>query len=115
MADNRARKRLGQLARLAELAAQRSAADLRVKRAQQTRLADLLTTLDQPPGLSAEKQMQFIASGAAESWKLWQTKERGRLGILEARARLTADAARKANARAEARRRVLERLSKQKE
>lgn len=57
--------------------------------------------------------MQFTASGAAQLWHIWQVKERRRLGILAARARLAADAARRTHARAEARRRVLEKICKQ--
>lgn len=114
MASELDRKRLGQLALLAELAAQRSASDLQAKQANLTRLSDLLTTLDRPPALPAERQIQFTASGAAQRWHIWQVQERRRLGILAARARLATDAARRAHARAEARRRVLEKLCKPK-
>lgn len=112
MASEADRKRLRQLAVLADLAAQRTAADLQAKKALETQLAERLTAIDQPTQTSEDSQVRFTASGAAQLWHIWQVKERRRLGILATRARLAADAARRTHARAEARRRVLERVSK---
>lgn len=112
MANEDDRKRLQRLAVLAELAAQKSAAELQTRQSVRTRLDDQLTALDQPPAISAQDQVTFTSSGAAERWYIWQARERQRLGILAARARLAAEAARRTYARDEARRRVLEKLCK---
>ncbi|MEM8699661.1 MAG: hypothetical protein AAGF44_10845 [Pseudomonadota bacterium] len=114
MASKSDHKRLRQLAVLAELAAQRTAADLHTKKAVETQLDERLIAIDHPSQTSEDSRVRFTASGAAQLWHIWQVKERRRLGILAARARLAADAARRAHARAEARRRVLEKICKPK-
>jgi len=105
-------ERLGDLLRLAELANEKTARELRLKALHQERLAEQMAALDPPVFSGDETYDIYAASGYAHAWQKWLHQERRRISILTARAKLAMEAARRSHAKTTARRQVVERLQR---
>lgn len=103
-------RKLRRLQEMADLKAERSAMELQAAAARFRAVSDAFKNISQPEKPVTSGYDQFAATGSAARWNSWKKQERQRLGLLTAKARLAFDAAGRAHAKQEARRRVVEKI-----